>query len=151
MSRAEKIVLTTMCMIYDADGNVLVENRVNPDWPGITFPGGHVEPGESITQSVIREIKEETGLEITSPKICGLKQFPTNDGSRYIVLFYKTDKFQGELRPSDEGDVFWIKGSELSNYNLAGDFDEMYDIFTSDELQEFQWVENGGEWKKYIF
>lgn len=64
------------------------------------------------------------------------------------MLFYKTDKFQGELRPSDEGDVFWIKGSELSNYKLAGDFDEMYDIFTSDELQEFQWVENGGEWKK---
>lgn len=151
MSRAEKIVLTTMCMVYDGKGNVLVEDRVNPYWPGITFPGGHVEPGESITQSVIREIREETGLEISSPEICGLKQFPTKDGGRYIVLFYKTDKFKGELCPSDEGDVFWINESELSNYRLASDFDEMFEIFKCDELQEFQWVKSGNEWKKFIF
>lgn len=151
MSRTEKTVLTTMCMVYDGKGNVLVEDRLNPDWPGITFPGGHVEPGESITQSVIREIREETGLEISSPRICGLKQFPTKEGDRYIVLFYKTDKFKGKLRSSDEGDVFWINEKELSKYKLASDFDEMFEIFKSDELQEFQWVNNGNEWKKFIF
>jgi len=45
MSRKEKTIFTNMCMVYDDNGNVLVQNRLNPDWPGITFPGGHVDAG----------------------------------------------------------------------------------------------------------
>lgn len=48
MSRKEKTIFTNMCMVYDDNGNVLVQNRLNPDWPGITFPGGHVDAGESL-------------------------------------------------------------------------------------------------------
>ena len=62
MARIEKTIFTNMCMIYDDSGNVLVQDRLNPDWPGISFPGGHVEAGESFTDSVIREVYEETGL-----------------------------------------------------------------------------------------
>ena len=62
MSHEEKTILTNMCMVYDDQGNVLVEDRSKPEWPGITFPGGHVEHGESFVASVIREVKEETGL-----------------------------------------------------------------------------------------
>ena len=62
MSRSEPAVFTNMCMISDGNGNILVQDRRNPDWPGITFPGGHVEPGEAFTASVIREVLEETGL-----------------------------------------------------------------------------------------
>ena len=46
MAREERAVFTNMCMISDGAGNVLVQNRRSKDWPGITFPGGHVEPGE---------------------------------------------------------------------------------------------------------
>lgn len=60
MSRTEKTIFTNMCMVYDDNGNVLVQNRLNPDWPGITFPGGHVDAGESFTDAVIREVFEET-------------------------------------------------------------------------------------------
>lgn len=66
MAREEKTILTNMCMVYDDNGNVLVQDRVDPNWPGITFPGGHVEHGESFVASVIREVKEETGLDITN-------------------------------------------------------------------------------------
>ena len=45
MSRAEKCILTNMCMIENGK-QVLVQNRLNPNWPGITFPGGHVESAE---------------------------------------------------------------------------------------------------------
>ena len=65
MSRTEKTIFTNMCMVYDDNGNVLVQNRLNPDWPGITFPGGHVDAGESFTDAVIREVFEETSLTIT--------------------------------------------------------------------------------------
>ena len=43
-----KIILTTMVKIYRDNGDFLVLNRVKKDWPGITFPGGHVEPNETI-------------------------------------------------------------------------------------------------------
>lgn len=56
MSRIEKTIFTNMCMVYDDNGNVLVQNRLNPDWPGITFPGGHVDAGESFTDAAIREV-----------------------------------------------------------------------------------------------
>ena len=60
-----------MCMVEDGKGNVLVQNRLDPNWSGIVYPGGHVEAGESITASVIREIREETGLTIENPTLCG--------------------------------------------------------------------------------
>ena len=54
MAREEKCVLTNMCMVYDGN-RILVQDRMNPNWPGITFPGGHIEPKESFVESVIRE------------------------------------------------------------------------------------------------
>jgi 8-oxo-dGTP diphosphatase len=42
------------------------------NWPGVAFPGGHVEKGESFTDTVIREVQEETGLTISSPRLCGI-------------------------------------------------------------------------------
>src|SRR5699024_7245841 len=98
MDRSEKAIFTNMCMIYDDNGKILVQDRVNSNWPGITFPGGHVNKGESFSQSVIREVNEETGLQIKSPTLCGVKQFQTNKDERYIVLLYRTSQFEGELR-----------------------------------------------------
>ena len=77
MAREEKAIFTNLCMISDGKGNVLVEDRKDPSWPGICFPGGHVEPGEAFTDSVVREVFEETGLTIHDPRLCGVKQFPT--------------------------------------------------------------------------
>ena len=105
MARRETVVLTNMCMVYDNQGNILVQDRLDPEWPGITFPGGHVEPGEAFTKAVIREVWEETGLTIEHPRLCGLKQFPEEDGTRYIVMLYKANQFSGELRSSCEGNV----------------------------------------------
>ena len=136
MARKETVVLTNMCMVYDNQGNILVQDRLDPDWPGVTFPGGHVEPGESFTKAVIREVWEETGLTIEHPRLCGLKQFPEEDGTRYIVMLYKTNQFSGELRSSREGNVFWIKRDELENYPLPVSFDQLIHVFEDDSLGE---------------
>ena len=66
MNRRESVEFVNMCMIKNGD-KVLVQDRVSPNWPGITFPGGHVERGESFVDAVIREVKEETGLTISNP------------------------------------------------------------------------------------
>ena len=135
-----------MCMVYDGEGNILVEDRPKRDWPGITFPGGHVEPGESFVEAAIREVREETGLQIESPRLCGVKQFPTDDGTRYVLLFFKTNLFSGQLASSEEGEVFWIKRTELENYPLAMDFADMVRVFESDELSEFYYERAGDAW-----
>lgn len=71
--RTETVTLTNMCMVYDDAGNVLVQDKVDKKWSGLTFPGGHIEKGESFVDSVIREVFEETGLTIEKPRICGTK------------------------------------------------------------------------------
>ncbi|MGN0664115.1 MAG: 8-oxo-dGTP diphosphatase [Negativibacillus sp.] len=147
MARSESAVFTNMCIICDNNGNILVQNRKNPNWPGITFPGGHVEHGESFVESVIREVKEETGFDIENPILCGIKQFQDRSDSRYVVLFYKCSHFSGELQSSDEGEVFWIPRSELLNYPLANDFERMLEIFESDDLSEFYYYKEKDQWK----
>ena len=147
MAKKEPCVLTNMCMVYDGD-KILVQDKKKTDWPGITFPGGHIEPQESFVKSVIREVKEETGLDITDVQLCGMKQWTQRDGEfRYIVLFYKTDKFTGELKSSHEGEVFWIDKKELKNYTLADGFDSMFEVFDSDSLSENYWHFENNQWQ----
>lgn len=131
----ENVEFTNMCMIYDEDRVVVIE-RKKKDWPGITFPGGHVEFGESFSDSVIREVKEETGLTIYSPQICGIKNCMEGN-RRFVVLFYKTNKFEGELVSSKEGPVWWEDIKNLHNLKLALDMNDMIRVFKEDDLSEF--------------
>ena len=145
MTRQEKCILTNMCMIYNND-QILVQDRLNPDWPGITFPGGHVELHESFVDSVIREIKEETRLDIFNLQLCGLKQFSEED-YRYIVFLFKTNCFSGQLKDSNEGKVFWIKKDDMKNYQLAQGFETMLEVFENDELIENYLFFDGTSWQ----
>ena len=145
MARMEEVELTNMCMVCDGKGNVLVQNKKGDrTWHGWNFPGGHVEQGEFVTPSVVREIREETGLTIENPKLCGIKEFQKEqDGKRFIVFLYVASRFFGELRSSDEGDVFWYPLSELKrSKELADGFSEMLPVFTSDEISEVFYTKN---------
>ena len=145
MARKEIVTFTNMCMITDGNGNVLVQNRIDPSWPGVAFPGGHVETGESFTDAVIREIQEETGLMISSPQLCGIKDWYEND-CRYVVLFYKTNKFSGNLVSSLEGKVWWEDIDNLHNLNLSLDMKDMLRVFMEDDLSEFFYYQKDGKW-----
>ncbi len=145
MSRTEQVELTCLCLIYK-DDKILLQNRIKKDWKGYTLPGGHIEPGESFVDAVIREMKEETGLDIFNPKLCGIKQFPTPEG-RYVVLLYKTDEFSGELVSSEEGQMEWIYRENLDKVNTVSDLEELFQVMENDDLSEFQYVIEDGVWK----
>lgn len=136
MSRKVPVELVTMCMVFDGD-MVLVQDRVDPGWPGITFPGGHVEPGEAFGDAAVREVLEETGLTISRPKLCGVKERVDRDGSRYIVFLYKCGEFSGELRSNEEGENRWVKRDDLEQMKLADTMYELLPLFFEDRYSEF--------------
>lgn len=149
MDRTEKVTITNMCMIYD-NNKVLVQDRIDDDYNGITFPGGHVELGESFTDAVIREVFEETGLKISAPKLCGIKDWINDDGSRYMVLFYKTDKFEGKLKSSDEGEVYWLELQEMAKTNLADRMDKVLEVFLNENISEYFFYKENGAWQEAL-
>ena len=145
--RTETAIFTNMCMIYDENGNVLVQERVGSNWAGITFPGGHVERGESFTDAAIREVYEETGLMVSKLQLCGIQDFFLDDGTRYCVYFYKTNCFSGDLRSSVEGDVFWTSLSTLHELKLSNGMDSILKLYGDNTISEqFFYKENG----KYV-
>ena len=104
--------------------------------------------------AVIREMKEETGLTVLNPKLCGVKQFPIKDGKyekgRYLVFLFKTDEFYGEVISSEEGSMHWVSKEDLEKVNLVSDFNELLNVMLDDNLNEFQYIVEDDDWKIVI-
>lgn len=133
-----KLELTNMVMVQNPDTKeVIVQERVK-SWCGVSFPGGHVENGESIYDSAVREIKEETGLTIENLKYCGIIYWFNNvTEDKYFVHLYKTTDYSGEmLEKTEEGRVFWTSIEELYNMNLSSNFREYMPLFLEDKYSE---------------
>ena len=150
MARTEKVIMTNMCMVF-SENRVLVQDKTGDDYSGITFPGGHVERGESFTDAVIREVWEETGLKISEPKLCGIKDWMKDEETRYIVLLYKTDKFEGIVTSSEEGDVFWLTLDEMKQRKLVYGMDKMLEVFLNANISEYFFFEENGKDGKDLF
>lgn len=118
-------------MIKINRGNdVLVLDKVKKyGWEGLTFPGGHVEKIESITESVIREAKEETNLDIENIKYVGMiSWYDIDNNDRIVGFLYETDDFSGELiKENVEGTLEFIDYEDLKN--MDGHSDSMGEIF----------------------
>lgn len=129
--RIEKVIFMNMCMVYDDAGNVLALDKVGKNYSGTTFPGGHVEEGETFAESVIREIYEETGLTIRNPKLTGVYHWMTGD-IRNVGYLYKTNEFEGELKSSEEGKVYWISGEEFLKKPLGAGMQQVWELMHAD-------------------
>lgn len=139
MGNTFKAELTNMVMVYDKNTNrAVVQQRVKY-WKGITFPGGHVEKGESFIDSAKREVLEETGLKVDNLKLCGIINWcHRKSGERYMVMLYKTDTYSGELiGETEEGKVFWADIDEITNMELSQHFESYLKVFLDDSKQEF--------------
>ena len=149
-----KIEMTNMVMIQDKQtGKVLVQDRAK-NWKGLSFPGGHIEDNESIVDSAIREIKEETGLEICSLKPCGIIHWLNKKTfDRFMVFLYKTTEYSGELiTESDEGRNFWITVDEMRNTPSENQMPKNYlPMFLEDKYNEAFGPWNDGEPREIVY
>lgn len=114
--------LATLCYVKQ-DGKTLMLHRIKKEndmhagkWNGL---GGKLEPGETPEECAVREIQEESGLQVRSLRLHGIITFPAFDGvdDWYTYLFTASD-FQGSLIDSPEGVLAWIDDRELLSLNL---------------------------------
>ncbi len=140
----ENVELTVLCLLH-RNNQYLLQDRIKKDWQGYTLPGGHIEPGESIVDAVVREMQEETGLTVLNPKLCGVKQFPI-EGGRYIVFLFTATEYTGQLVSSAEGAMHWVDKDKLHTVNTVNDLDELLLVMLDENLNEFQYVIEDKKW-----
>lgn len=156
MSRATSTILTNLCLIEDCLTNKVVLQYRSPErykkWSGYAFPGGHIEEGESLVESVIREVYEETGLTIADPKLVAVKDWSLDEGGRYIVFCYKATKFSGQLRSSEEGEVSWVEKDQLDQLDLSYDMLPLLEVMEDPDLSEYYYRKRtDDDWEKSRF
>ena len=156
MSRTTPTILTNLCMVEDLENGKVVLQYRSPErykkWSGYAFPGGHIEEGESLVESVIREVYEETGLTIADPKLVAVKDWEPEEGGRYIVFCYKATEFTGQLRSSEEGEVSWVKKDQLEKLDLSYDMLPLLEVMEDPDLSEYYYRKRtDDDWEKLRF
>jgi len=146
----EKVIFMNMCMLCDGD-RILALDKTGSNYSGTTFPGGHVDAGETFTEAVIREMREETGLTIHHPVLKGLYHW-YRDGLHNVGLLYRAESFEGDLKSSEEGQVYWITREEYEKKDLAGGMRQVLQIMYDDKLTEcFEELQPDGSYLEHLF
>ena len=156
MSRTTPTILCNLCMVEDLENGKVVLQYRSPErykkWSGYAFPGGHIEEGESLAESVIREVYEETGLTIAAPKLVAVKDWEPDEGIRYIVFCYKATEFTGKLRSSDEGEVSWVEKDQLEKLDLSYDMLPLLEVMEDPDLSEYYYRKRTDDgWEKFRY
>lgn len=108
--------LTTLCYIEKEDSYLMLHRvkkkaDINKDkWIGV---GGHFEAGESPEECLLREVKEETGLVLTSWRLRGVITFSTDTYATEYMFLYTADGYEGSLRECDEGTLEWVRKTDV--------------------------------------
>ncbi|RRK10300.1 NUDIX domain-containing protein [Lactiplantibacillus garii] len=140
--RTVRAELVNMCLITNPQtGEVVVENKIDAQWSGLTFPGGHVDRGESQVAAMRREVLEETGLTVNQLKLVGTVTWVENDqGDVSLGTLYTTNDYSGELLAgSYEGAISWHPLSALTPAKMAPGIDAVLKVFTDPHLNEAFW------------
>lgn len=117
----QKMILATLCYIHHNNHTLMLHRVKKADdmhagkWNGL---GGKFEPGETPEECVVREVREESGLEIRKPRLVGLLMFPHFKGADWYVFVFTAREFEGELIDSSEGHLEWIPDAEVESLLL---------------------------------
>lgn len=141
MESSVKYKFWTVVMIQHED-KVLLLNRQHDDFKGFIPPGGKVEFPESFVEGAIREVKEETGLEVSNLVFKGISEFVNKKTkARYIIFNYWTKDFKGILLTDPpEGELMWVNVSEVKNLPMQEDIRIRFDLFFKEGTFEIQTV-----------
>ena len=112
---------TTLCYI-EKGNKYLMLHRIskkkdgNKDkWIGV---GGHFEKGESPEDCLLREVKEETGLELTSYQFRGIVTFISDEWPDEYMCLYTADRYTGDIGNCDEGELVWVEKEKIMDLNI---------------------------------
>ena len=112
---------TTLCYI-EKENKYLMLHRTskkkdgNKDkWIGV---GGHFEKGESPEECLLREVKEETGLELTSYQFRGIVTFISDEWPDEYMSLYTADRYTGDIGNCDEGELVWVEKGKIMDLNI---------------------------------
>lgn len=116
-------------MVFDEGGRLLLVRRARPPARGRwTVPGGHVEDGETDEVAVVREVREETSLDVVVDRLGGRIDLPGGPGVVYENRDYVCRLVGGDLCAGDDAaDVGWFSRTELAALPLT---DGLVDILT---------------------
>jgi len=113
--------LSTLCYI-EKENKYLMLHRTskkkdgNKDkWIGV---GGHFEKGESPEECLLREVKEETGLELTSYQFRGIVTFISDEWPDEYMCLYTADRYTGDIGNCDEGELVWVEKGKIMDLNI---------------------------------
>jgi 8-oxo-dGTP diphosphatase len=134
--------LFTMCMIQNGDNVLLIKRPDERGFPGYLAPGGKIDFPESLVDGAIREVKEETGLDVSNLVFKGIDEYVNpKKNVRYMVFNYWTDTFQGALLDDPpEGELVWVQISEALELPMQNWFKERFPLFFEPGTFEIQRV-----------
>jgi 8-oxo-dGTP diphosphatase len=132
--------LFTMCMIQNGDKVLLIKRPDERGFPGYLAPGGKIDFPESLIDGAIREVKEETGLNVANLVFKGIDEYVNpKKNVRYMVFNYWTNTFQGELlEDPPEGELVWVQISKALELSMQSWFKERFPLFFEPGTFEIQ-------------
>jgi len=115
------VLLVAACALVDIDGRVLIARRPQgKPMAGLwEFPGGKVEPGERPEQTVIRELGEELGIDVTEACLAPLTfASHTYDAFHLLMPLFVCRRWEGRVMPREGQEIAWVKPNRLSGYDM---------------------------------
>ena len=140
----EFVQLLNMVLIQNERNEVLVLDKVKKEgWEGLTFPGGKVEPSESLVDSARREAWEETGYTIGKMEYAGAIHWISVDTNWHGIGFlYRTSDFSGQLRESREGSLQWMSWEDFLKADVkSGSMKEILAIYQGKAAEVLTWYD----------
>lgn len=149
MAAASEITydMYTMCMVQDGERVLLINRPDSKGFPGYLAPGGKIEFPESITEGAIREVYEETGLQVSGLIYKGLDEYVVpSTNYRYMVFNYLATSYEGELLDNPpEGELIWVPIQEVLDLPMQSWFKRKFPLFFKEGTFEISVVWNEEE------
>ena len=119
MSRS--VIPCVGAVVFDGQGRLLMIQRGHDPGAGLwSIPGGRIEPGETDEQALVRELLEETNLQVKVDKFVGRVRREGLGGAVIDIRDYAATVTGGTLRPGDDAaDARWVEAAELARLEVT--------------------------------